>query len=107
MNKVKAVGQLRHRFWGDYSALIYLKFLDKESAQAAKKVLGEPWNITETIDEALFCVVDSKELKKVEDTLEKYGADKSKIASIAKSIDYGEEFNIEVPIEIEEQTTLF
>jgi hypothetical protein len=99
---VKARGQLRHRFHGTYSAVIGLVFefgLVFESAQdanEARQVLGDEWQPGKDRPDALLWVGDSDALERVSDALEAHGADRKKIASIAKSIDFGEPFEIDV-----------
>ena len=104
--KVSAKGQLRHRFFGQYSAVIGLKFDCPGDAIAALPKLGAGWSRHETVDHALIWVGDSDALKACETTLERFGAEKRKIASLAKSVDYGEPFSITVEVEDPNQLTI-
>lgn len=105
--KVQGKGQLHHRFWGEYSAVIVLSFKDTCSSRDALKVLGEPWKIHDKNSRALFCICTNDQLGQVTAQLVSFGAEEKKIASLAKSIDFGEPFEIEVPIIPKEQESLF
>lgn len=93
---MKARGQLRHRFWGTYSAVIGLVFASEAEAMEARQTLGDDWQPSDKHPAALLWVGDSDALERVSDVLEAHGADRKKISSIAKSIDYGEPFEIEL-----------
>lgn len=126
---MKAKGLLRHRFWGEYSAHILLEFESREDAEKAKEILNDGiefgyffsanggrckssgWIFIPLRDKAkVECIlsveVAEPTLSKVIERLVKYGADKKKINSMAKSIDYGEPFTIEVPQENKDQLVL-
>lgn len=107
MNKVKASGLLAHHFWGEYSATIALEFEASAHAKDALRVLGDMWTVHEKVDNVLIFHGQREELTKVEQTLVKYGADSKKITSLAKSVDFGEPFTVEIPISSEEQGELF
>jgi hypothetical protein len=108
MTSVHANGILRHCFFGTYTAVIGLTFESETHKQDAKKVLGNSWS-----DESakrkniLVWSGTSEELDEVKKVLVKYGADEKKIDSIAKSIDYGEPFEVNIPIVPNEQLPLF
>ena len=103
----KATGQLRHRFWGNYSALIGLGFDSEAHAKAAltSGKLGEGWKPGKD-PRAIVWVGDAKALEGVKDKLEASGADRRKIDSVAKSIDYGERFNVEIEASSPDQLAL-
>lgn len=107
MKEIRANGMLRHRFWGKYSAFIYLKFKGEQDALKALKILGGPWEQHDKAAQALCCIVDSEDLEEVENILAKYGADKEKISSTRYSIDYGEEFEVCFEVEDDRQLKLF
>ena len=117
--KIKAKGLLRHRFWGEYSAHIILDFDSVEECEAAipclknninfgsfKNVNGgttesEGWRqcVKENIKQTYASIeVDSPTLDLVVARLVEFGADECKIKSMAKSIDYGEQFEIEIEV---------
>ncbi len=107
--RCRAEGQLRHRFWGKYSAAMVLVFDAPEmldAALAAGKFAG--WRRGEKRPD--ICLVwdgDSDALEPAKDELAAHGADRSKIDSIAKSIDYGEPFAVEFEVEDPNQMGLF
>jgi len=106
MNKVKANGLLRHHFWGEYCATIVLEFDNFLHAKDALRVLGGEWSFHDKVDNVLIFHGKKKELTKVEKTLVKYRADPKKMTSLAKSVDFGEPFTVEIPIVPEEQKEL-
>ena len=107
MNKAKADGILAHHFWGDYYATIALEFESNAHAKDALRVLGDAWRFHEKVDNVLIFHGQKDALTEVEKTLVKYGADSEKMTSLAKSVDYGEPFTVEIPIVPEEQCELF
>lgn len=107
MGIVKATGQLRHHFWGKYSAVIYLLFLDKDCARDALNVLNGNWRFSTEQDNILVWSGNLCELESCKDQLEKYGADRKKIDSCELSIDYGEKFEVVIPVVPVEQLELF
>lgn len=98
--QVKAKGILRHRFWGEYSAAIALEFASEEDARAALVVLKD-WAPGAKSPNVLVWTGNSEALDVCKETLTKYGADPSKIDSCAKSIDYGEWFEVTIPVKDE------
>ena len=126
--KIKAEGQTRHRFWGEYSANIILLFSSMDEALLAQPILNqgidfcdymnacggqslsEGWrHIKDSQGEASKCLFIEVADPALEITLERlkmYGADRSKIMSMAHSIDHGEIFHIEVEVEDPLQTKL-
>jgi len=104
--KAKANGLLRHCFFGTYSAVIALGFETEYEAKTALPQLGEGWKIGEASPKALRWQGDSDALEAVKKVLGKFGADVSKIDSCAKSIDYGENFTVELEIVPETQLSL-
>lgn len=110
MNFVKAKGQLRHCFWGTYEATIVLWFNDAPSARDAKKVLGRDnkkvlgnWNHSHDNQSVLIWHGLGDDLENTLTELERFGADRNVITSINKSIDYGEPFEVVIPVIPEEQ----
>jgi hypothetical protein len=105
---MKAHGQLRHHFHGEYSATIAVQFESAEHADQALSKLGDGWKVGDKASNALIWFGNSEALKKCKEILVGYGADEKKIDSCAKSIDYGEPFDIDVPAGIpKEQASLF
>ena len=91
-------GQLFHHFHGNYWASIVLLFDDQEQAAAALRVLGVPWKQSQKDPRALGCAVDSAQLEAVKRELGRHGADVRAIDSLAKSVDCGEPFTVEIPL---------
>lgn len=118
INYMKAKGQTRHRFWGKYSAHIVLQFDTQEEALKAMPLLNldikfgeyktasgnmkasEGWHhLTHgqgEVQRALFIEVADPALEKVVDRLVLFGAERNKILSLAKSVDHGEVFEINI-----------
>jgi hypothetical protein len=116
--KLKAKGYTRHRFWGEYSVHMVLLFDSREEALLAQPILNEGMEFGHFYNagggysksegfrnlahgqgdaaRALFIEVADPVLTQIVDRLVGYGADKKKILSMARSIDYGEEFYIEI-----------
>jgi len=103
--EIKAQGQLRHRFWGEYSAVIALVFESERDANLALPLLPN-WTHGKQSKNVLVWVGDSDELRDMKNLLGKYGADEKKIDSCAKSIDYGEKFNCEFVVHHPNQMVL-
>jgi len=110
----KAEGRLKHRFWGEYSALIILIFEDEREARKAIPAMEfKPttsiqqadgsthdscgWIQGETYPDTLQLEVAGDDLKQVESKLVEYGGDAKKIGSLAKSVDWGEAFYVSIP----------
>lgn len=104
---VKAKGQLRHQFFGTYSAVIALCFDDGNCASEALPKLGAGWYQSEKNSAALVWTGNFEELEACKAVLGSFGADVKKIDSIAKNIDYGETFAIVVEIIPREQLSMF
>jgi hypothetical protein len=127
--KLKVIGYVRHRFWGEYSAALVLLFESKELALLAQPVLNTwvedygvfynagggysnsgGWRYVEgakgNAERALFCDCADPALKQLVNRFVKLGADRKKILSLAKSIDFGEEFSFEMEVEDPAQTKL-
>lgn len=107
MGQIKAVGQLAHHFHGIYWCAIVLVFDDAASARDALGVLGEPWKVGQRNDRVLAASFDSATLDVEKQRLGRYGADERKIDSLAKSIDYGEPFEVAIDVAPAEQCALF
>ena len=89
-------GQLRHRFWGEYSAAIAIKFNSVESAERAipylsPKKFDPQW---QRVENYVRIEVDNDQLDKLIGHLGSLGADTNKIGSLARSVDYGEPWTI-------------
>lgn len=110
----KAIGQARHRFWGEYSAVIALKFDSEEELKNALpqlkvEVVGDYLHasghrelcqgFSQVKEQTNSCVAFTAGvmLDRIVDKLVEFGADRRKILSMAKSINYGERFEINVP----------
>lgn len=106
MNKIKGRGQLQHHFWGEYKASMVLVFDSPESANDALAVLGKAWKLHSKEPRALTWFGDSNGLDFEKGQLVGFGANRKKIDSVAKSIDYGEEFFVEIPVVAAEQMKL-
>lgn len=92
-----AKGQLRHRFWGTYSAAIGLQFVNASDAQQALPLLGAGWrNSTNPV--VLVWEGDTAALDACEGRLVGFGADAKAIRSLAHSVDYGDPFTVSIPI---------
>ena len=107
MNTIRARGILRHRFWGTYSACIGLEFDTPEAAADGLKVLGSTWKNGEINKHILIWTGNSEELEVCKKTLGSFGADVSKIDSVATSIDYGEPFTVSIEVVPTEQVSMF
>jgi len=105
--KLKATGQLRHHFFGDYSAGICLAFETADAALALPKVTvkGVEWCQSENKRVLVTCV-DSQHLEVLKVRLAEMGANPSAIDSMDHSIDFGDPFNIEVDVEDPRQLAL-
>ena len=95
---LKARGLLQHHFWGDYVATIVLAFTSASEAAQAQREVFKDWEISKKNPSAIRFHGGGKELDAVEALLVKFGADAKKLKSMAKSIDYGEEFTVSVPV---------
>ena len=95
---VIGTGQLRHRFWGDYSAVIAIGFSSEEDALLALPTLKVGWSISESDAKYLVWIGDSESLDLQKKNLASFGADESKIDSLKYSVDYGEKFNVTIPV---------
>ncbi len=93
---VNGTGQLRHRFWGDYSAVIGIVFDNAADANLALPKLGADWSSN---NETVIWSGNSEQLKIQKKNLASFGADEDKIDSIKYSVDYGEPFNIKIPVD--------
>lgn len=91
-----AQGRLQHHFWGTYAATIVLAFVNAGFAEAALPSLPG-WQVHPTFPRALVFHGSGDALKATERLLVSFGADKQKMTSLAKSIDYGEPFTVSVP----------
>ena len=89
-------GQLRHRFWGEYSAAIVIKFDSFEAAERAiphlsPKEFVPQWQRAENL---VRIEVDNDQLDQLTNHLGSLGADTTKIVSLSRSVDYGEPWTI-------------
>lgn len=104
-----AIVRLQHHFWGDYKATIIAAFdTPEQAARANDSVEFADWDVHEREPRALVYHGGGAELKANEAMLVKFGADKKKLGSLAKSIDFGETTHIDfVPHDGTTQQTLF
>ena len=94
-----AKGQLQHHFWGEYHASIVLAFATEALAEAAlPKLAGFAKHSNPAHWNVLTYHGTGADLKRVEALLVSLGASKKKLTSLAKSIDYGEPFEITVDL---------
>src|SRR5262245_34105795 len=109
--KLVGRGQLRHHFFGEYSAGIGLEF---DSAEAAVLALphispagftGE-WQQSKDHPHYLVICVNSDQLALLVEHFGELGADKSAIDSVAHSIDFGDAFEITVCVDDPRQMML-
>lgn len=98
MSEAKAKGILAHKFHGTYWAVIGLEFANADMAKAALPKLGEGWKVGEKQPSVLVWQGESEALDKCKKVLGSFGADTKKIDSLAKSIDYGEWFEVSIPL---------
>ena len=94
-------GQLRHHFWGDYHATIVVYFDTLTGADIIAAALPgftrhDAPQGKEGVAFRFHGTGDA--LKAAEQVLVNLGADRKKLTSVARSIDYGEPFTIEVGI---------
>lgn len=90
-------GQLRHRWWGDYSAVLALDF-GEVSAPVLQELIAQEFPGWQVLARGIIGrTVSSAELKAEKAHLARLGADPAKIDSIRFSIDYGEPFLVDVP----------
>ena len=102
-------GQLRHHFWGDYSATIMLQFGTVALASLAQQSILPDWEPHPQEPRALRYHGTGADLKRTEALLVRLGADGKKLRSLARSIDFGEPFTITfdtTPAPTEVQLTL-
>lgn len=93
-----ASGILFHHFWGTYCADIVLTFASPADAKLALKSgkLGDGWKIATTDPSLLYFSGAERGLDRMIAHLVTLGADRTKIASLAHSVDCGDEFSITV-----------
>lgn len=99
VDTVTGAGRLRHFFHSAYSAAIVILFSCDDAAATAVRVLGAGWKRHATHSAAIAWTGDSGALRAVKITLAKYGADASKVDSLAKSVDFGEPFAVTIPVD--------
>jgi hypothetical protein len=102
-------GQLRHHFWSEYFATIAIDFGNSDNAKDALTVLGDGWTLGEKSPHCVVWFGSGKAFDQVKSKLVSFGADDRKIDSVAKSIDFGEKFEVNILVDIVpiEQTKLF
>jgi uncharacterized protein YbbC (DUF1343 family) len=107
--RCRADGRLQHHFWSEYRASMVLLFdspLMLDAILAAGKFKG--WERSKKKPETVLHWFGSgDELDAEVEMLVSYGAKREKIASIAKSIDYGEPFEVELEVVDPRQISLF
>ena len=96
---VKCIGQLQHHFWYDYHATIVLLAPDSKSADQIAELLGENWTIFGVGHKyGVYFRGKNHKLEGAIKQLCSFGADRKKITSLAKSIDFGEKFDVNIPL---------
>lgn len=107
IGRVKVRGQLRHCFWGDYSAAVALDCGTPEAARDVLATLGAPWKLGKDTPRVLIGVFDRAALELEKARLARYGADARKIDSCRFSVDYGEMFECVIDVTPAEQASLW
>jgi hypothetical protein len=104
-----ANGQLQHHFWGEYRASMVLLFDSAPMLDAAlASGMLKAWERSEKRPgTVLHWFGSGDELDPAVDELVACGAERRKIASIAKSIDYGEPFEVDFEVDDPRQMGLF
>ena len=107
--RVVGKGILQHHFWGKYYAGIGIEFDNEYEAGLAlgSGKLHSEFKLGEKSQKVLTCFVDSETLDVVVENLVSLGAKKEAIASVAHSIDYGDDWTIELDVEDPRQGRLF
>jgi hypothetical protein len=104
---------LQHHFWGNYYASLVLVFESKEAVDAVESsgsLNGEAWGTWKRnpkSDKVLNWHGPGEKFEALKKRLVALGADPKKIDSVAKSIDYGEKFFVEVHADDPRQQSLF
>ena len=102
-----ARGQLQHHFWGTYAASIVLQFETEYCAGRAQQTVLTMFSPHPSESRALQYHGSGMALRTVEALLKRLGADPAKLGSVARSIDFGEPFTIDVVLsDGSTQTTL-
>lgn len=121
---LKVKGFVRHCFFGEYHAVIALEFESPEACVEGMPHLPtkpsryltagggyaicEGWRQLDCPRQQYAMInLAGPELEVMVDRFVELGADRKKILSMAKSIDYGEEFTFEIPVEDPNQMQLF
>lgn len=91
-----AHGRLQHHFWGTYHASIVLVFADEQQAIQAREHAFQMFQPHPHRVSALYFQGSGTELKAAEAALKAHGANMNKVRSLARSIDFGEPFTVEV-----------
>lgn len=93
---MRAKGQLKHHFWGTYAASVWLVF---ESATEAAVALAGPfaaWKANPKHPDTIGFHGSDPQLQAQLNILAAHGADLKRVSSLAKSIDYGEPFEVDI-----------
>lgn len=110
---LRARGQARHHFWGEYHQTAVLVFDDIESAKLALPVLvagltlvnGTSWKSNDSRSLAVFASGD--DVQKVEEQLVSFSARREAIGSLKYGVDFGEVFEVAISIDDPKQLGLF
>ena len=104
-----AFGRLKHHFWGEYHSTIVLVFDSSDELDAAlDSGKFKAWGRSEKRPETVITWFGKdKELESVIDELVSCGAEREGIDSIAKSIDFGEPFEVDFEVDDPKQASLF
>lgn len=113
--KYQCEGRVRTRYWGDFSIMVLLTFNNHEEARKALPAmqlvepsetfmdaggsLCEPtgWQIGEEYNDMLIVEASGKDVDRIVDLLDKYGAERKRILSHRNGLDWGEQFTCQVP----------
>jgi len=90
-------GQLQHHFWGDYSATICILWHSPALALQALQSFPQ-FEIHPNEPRAIRYHGTGADLKLAEASLRDHGADMGKVGSMKRSIDYGEPFEVVIPV---------
>jgi hypothetical protein len=96
---VRATGRWYHKFHGTYWCVVVLIFKDAEQAKAALPRLPG-FNVADKYPEGLVITAQEKSTRALLRTLKRYrvGDKTHPIDGLPFSIDYGPDFDLEVPI---------
>ncbi len=109
--KIRGEGQLRHHFWGDYGATIVIVFKDEASARdVLPKLPG--CKVSEKASHVLVFHGGGDAFETIKKAISDFRAplnarDGEPVDSVARSIDLGPPFAVEIDVIPSEQISLF